>query len=359
MTVLEFYDVTKEYEPGRRVLSQISLRVEQGEFVVIVGPSGCGKTTLLRLVAGLERTTSGDIRFDGTSILAESPGDRNVAMVFQDSSLYPHLTVANNMSFGLRARRVSKAECDARVLEQSKRLHLTEYLDRLPEELSGGQRQRVAIGRALVREPRIFLFDEPLAHLDAHLRAELRREIVQLWRENPRTTLYVTHDQQEAMTLGQRLVVLRDGVIQQAGTARELYDAPVNRFVASFLGEPGMNLWPVVVQDGHLQLENTTYIWRNTQPIPTGRYWMGVRPEHLQQAPDDAGQIDVTINSVESLGYAEIIQGSIGSHSVQMRCRVGDSRPVGSRIRLSYMPNQVYFFDWAPPHTCLVHPRSE
>src|SRR5580692_6510507 len=236
------------------VIKGIDLEIADKEFVVFVGPSGCGKSTLLRLIAGLEDATAGDILIGGRVVNTTAPKDRNIAMVFQNYALYPHMTVARNMGFGLRAARLPKPEIDRRVREAAAMLGLEALLDRRPGELSGGQRQRVAMGRAIVRDPQVFLFDEPLSNLDAQLRNQVRTEIKKLHQQVRTTAVYVTHDQMEAMTLADRIVLLRDGRIEQVGTPMELFERPANRFVAGFIGSPAMNFFPAHLQDGEIVL---------------------------------------------------------------------------------------------------------
>src|SRR5687768_6897161 len=244
MASVDFEHVHKEYAGGHVAVVDVDLHVEDGELMVFVGPSGCGKSTLLRLLAGLETVTRGTIRIGDRLVNALSPQERNVAMVFQDYALYPHMTVRRNLEFPLRMRKLSSAEIEKKVLWAAGLLNLSQKLDRLPKQLSGGERQRVAMGRALVREPTVFLLDEPLSNLDAKLRGEVRAEIADLQRRTETTMIYVTHDQVEAMTLGQRITVLDRGHIQQVGTPRDVYDHPANVFVAGFIGNPPMNLLP-------------------------------------------------------------------------------------------------------------------
>src|SRR5215475_7062594 len=243
MASVTFDRVTKLYDNEVRAVGDLTLEIEDGEFMVLVGPSGCGKTTALRMVAGLEEISDGEIRIGDTVVNDVDSRWRDVAMVFQNYALYPHMTVFDNIAFGLRVRRIPKREINRRVEEIGRVLGLAELLDRKPRQLSGGQRQRVAMGRAIVREPSVFLMDEPLSNLDAKLRVQMRSEVLRVHRELGVATLYVTHDQTEAMTMGDRVAVLRDGVLQQCATSQELYDRPTNLFVASFIGSPSMNLY--------------------------------------------------------------------------------------------------------------------
>ncbi len=281
MTALKLTNVCKSF--GKvEVLKDINLTIEEGEFVVFVGPSGCGKSTLLRVIAGLEDATSGTVEIDGGVVNNVPPAKRGIAMVFQSYALYPHLTVEGNMSLGLKQEGQPKSEIDKRIAEASRMLSLEEYLERRPSELSGGQRQRVAIGRAIVREPKLFLFDEPLSNLDAALRMNTRIEIANLHRTLSASMIYVTHDQTEAMTLADKIVVLRDGRVEQVGSPMELYNNPANQFVASFLGAPSMNFFAASKLDG-----------------PAGQL-VGIRPEHIRIS--DAGRLGGTVSHVEKLG---------------------------------------------------------
>jgi multiple sugar transport system ATP-binding protein len=279
--------VTKTYPDGTTAVDNVNLEIEDGEFVILVGPSGCGKSTLLRMIVGLEDISDGDLDIGGERVNDKAPKDRNLAMVFQNYALYPHMTVRENMAFPLKLAKMDESEIDQRVSEASRVLELDEHLDRKPSNLSGGQRQRVAMGRAIVREPSAFLFDEPLSNLDAKLRVQMRTEIARLQKRFGTTTVYVTHDQTEAMTLGDRVAVLRKGIVQQAASPRELYNNPVNLFVAGFIGSPAMNFLPATVENDQLKLpmvsmplpdELRERVGRRTQLIA------GIRPEHFEDA---------------------------------------------------------------------------
>jgi multiple sugar transport system ATP-binding protein len=288
-----FERVTKVFEDGTQAVSELNLAVEDGEFMVLVGPSGCGKTTALRMLAGLEGVTEGQIRIGGEVVNDLEARRRDVAMVFQNYALYPHMTVFDNIAFGLKMRRVAKHERRKRVEEAARILGIAELLERRPRQLSGGQRQRVAMGRAIVRSPQVFLMDEPLSNLDAKLRVQMRAEVARIQRELGATTIYVTHDQVEAMTMGERVAVLRRGVLQQVDRPQRLYEAPVNLFVASFIGSPAMNLLHARLRraDGNLRLE------LGTEHLPLGsapelsayegrELGVGIRPDHLREAQD-------------------------------------------------------------------------
>jgi multiple sugar transport system ATP-binding protein len=286
--------ISKRFPDGREAVRAATLTVREGEFFILVGPSGCGKSTLLRLIVGLEEPSEGEVRVDGRRVNELDPRERNMAMVFQNYALYPHLTVRENLAFPLRMRKRPPAEIDRRVAETAAILEIEELLAHRPGSLSGGQRQRVAMGRAIVREPAAFLLDEPLSNLDARLRAQMRGEIARLQRRLGTTTIYVTHDQTEAMTLGDRVAVMREGVIQQTGTPRELYENPCNRFVAGFLGSPAMNLLPAEVRDGRLLLPLPGVSLKPPAgvrlPAEPGSLIAGIRPEHF--LPADAAGID-------------------------------------------------------------------
>jgi multiple sugar transport system ATP-binding protein len=325
VATLALADVTKVYDNNVEAVRGLSLDVDDGEFVVLVGPSGCGKTTALRMVAGLEEITSGTISLDGKVVNDLSAKARDVAMVFQNYALYPHLTAHDNIAFSLSMRGVGKAERDRRVLEAAHVLGLTEVLHRKPRHLSGGQRQRVAMGRALVREPAVFLMDEPLSNLDAKLRVHMRTEVLRVQRRLGVATLYVTHDQIEAMTMGDRVAVLREGVLQQLAPPQELYDRPNNLFVASFMGSPSMNLYeggvggtselPVVTL-GSQELRLTADEGRSLRGVGS-RVVVGIRPEHLVLPPADGsgsknGQTLVAdVELVEALGNEQLIHFAI------------------------------------------------
>ncbi|MDO8319772.1 ABC transporter ATP-binding protein [Rhodoferax sp.] len=306
-----------------RVIKGIDLDIQQGEFVVFVGPSGCGKTTLLRLIAGLEHIDGGSLQLDGRDITHLPSSKRDLAMVFQSYALYPHMSVFENMSFALKLAKVDTAVIKEKVDRAAKILNLTQYLERTPKELSGGQRQRVAIGRAIVRAPKVFLFDEPLSNLDAALRGQTRIEIAKLHRDLGATTIYVTHDQVEAMTLADRVVVLRDGVIEQVGTPLALYDRPANQFVAQFIGTPQMN---IVSAKQMPALQTTADL-----TLPEGGF-VGLRPENVTLHPADQGLLQGKVDLIEALGaetliYVTTTQGAqlVSRQNERTALRVGDT----------------------------------
>ena len=305
---LEIRDAVKRYPNGHLAVKGVDLHAEDGEFVVFVGPSGCGKSTLLRMVAGLESVTEGEVRLQGRVVNDMEPADRNIAMVFQNYALYPHMTVYNNLAYGLRNRKIPKDEIDRRVRAAASMLQIGDYLDRKPSQLSGGQRQRVAMGRAIVRDPAIFLFDEPLSNLDAKLRNQMRLEIKRLQRRLGVAAVYVTHDQVEAMTLADRIVVLNLGRVEQIGRPTDVYNRPASTFVASFIGAPAMNLVPAEIGDGAIRVDG------HALPAPAARpgsVTLGVRPEKARIGRNGAG-LPFRIDTVEELGATRLVHGHVG-----------------------------------------------
>ena len=313
MADVSFQDVTKEFPGATVAVDRLALDIPDGEFMILVGPSGCGKTTALRLVAGLETATSGAITISGKNVTYLSPRDRDIAMVFQNYALYPYMTVYKNLAFGLRQRKTGKAEVDRRVTEVSAMLGLDELLARRPAQLSGGQRQRVAMGRALVREPKAFLLDEPLSNLDAKLRVQMRAELKRLHQQLNITTIYVTHDQIEAMTLGDRLAVMSAGKLQQVGTPQDVYERPTNVFVAHFIGSPPMNLLQATVAKGRAQAGDLSV---ELPQVPEGPCIVGIRPDSLSlsEAEDSRPALDFDIEVVEPLGGELLAHGLVNGH---------------------------------------------
>jgi multiple sugar transport system ATP-binding protein len=295
MAEIRLENVTKDYAGGVRAVDAVNLTISSGEFMVLVGPSGCGKSTLLRMIAGLEEISSGDAYIGERNVTNLSPRDRDIAMVFQNYALYPHLTVERNLAYGLRVRRTPKTEITRRVHEVAQMLGLEELLQRRPAALSGGQRQRVAMGRAIVREPAAFLMDEPLSNLDAKLRVDMRAQLARLHDRLGVTTVYVTHDQVEAMTLGQRVAVMRDGKLQQVDTPQNLYRRPANLFVAAFIGSPSMNLVEAEIGDGEARFAGFR-IPLPANGVPTGRVILGIRPQDFH----DAAQADPSLPTIEA-----------------------------------------------------------
>lgn len=325
MATLSFRDVKKVYPGDVAVIHGIDMQVGDGEFIVIVGPSGCGKSTLMRMVAGLESVSGGEISIDGKVVNNLEPAERDIAMVFQNYALYPHMTVFENMAYGLKIRRFSKAEIHKRVDNAAQILELAHLLERRPRQLSGGQRQRVAMGRAIVRDPKVFLFDEPLSNLDAKLRVQMRLEIQKLHRRLRTTSLYVTHDQVEAMTLAERMVVMNAGVPEQIGTPVEVFEKPASIFVASFIGSPPMNLIPVFVDEqGTVKDEDGAALQFDPASVPKSirnrKVTMGMRPEHIKL---HGSGIAMNIEMVEILGSEQLIHGRHGITPIVLRCPVG------------------------------------
>jgi multiple sugar transport system ATP-binding protein len=321
-------NINKVYENGFHAVKDMSLDIADGEFMVLVGPSGCGKTTALRMVAGLEDITSGILRIGGKEANDESPKERDIAMVFQNYALYPHMTVAENIGFALKLRKTPKDQLKAKVNEAADILGLTEWLDRKPGQLSGGQRQRVAMGRAIVREPSVFLMDEPLSNLDAKLRVQMRAEVARIQRRIGVSTIYVTHDQVEAMTMGDRVTVMRSGVLQQVDTPQHLYDNPDNIFVAAFIGSPAQNLYDAVVGEGvrsvklgsqEIDLPEAVLLKRPALRSYVGKdVVVGMRPEHLRAAsPDTTGpKLVGDVDLVEALGSELVVHFTIDANRV-------------------------------------------
>ena len=318
METLQLINLGKTYRQ-HTVIPALDLAIQQGEFVVFVGPSGCGKSTLLRMIAGLESVSHGEIRLDGRLLNRVHPSQRQMAMVFQSYALYPHLNVARNITFPLKMAGMNKAQQARKLTEVARTLQLEPLLERLPSELSGGQRQRVAIGRAIVRDPALFLFDEPLSNLDAKLRNEMRLSLKQLHQQLQATIIYVTHDQVEAMTLADRIVVLNQGRIEQVGTPQSLYDTPANRFVAGFIGTPGMNFLDGQWREGQFHLAQGIAI----SGLPAGTATLGVRPNQIKI---DAQQrdLDLPVDLVEPLGHSWLCYGQVGA----TRIAVESPRPV-------------------------------
>ncbi|MDC7677801.1 ABC transporter ATP-binding protein [Asticcacaulis machinosus] len=345
MSALDIRNVTKAYGPTT-VLDDISLRAESNEFIAFLGPSGCGKTTLLRMVAGLETVDSGQIHIGGQRIDELAPGERGVAMVFQHYALYPHMTIRENMAFGLKNIKISKTEIDARIAEAARILEIEPFLDKKPGQLSGGQKQRVAIGRAIVKKPDIFLFDEPLSNLDAALRMRTRLELAQLRRRLKATMILVTHDQVEAMTLADRIVVMYGRKIQQVGTPMEIYGQPANRFVASFVGSPPMNFMPVTVTGtpSVVTLRDGTVLTTAIANLPESASWeLGLRPENVRV--NDTG-VSAKVEFVERLGERALIYARLSDGTAITAEDVGLSRlTIGDEVHLSIDAQAAHLFD--------------
>ena len=352
MAAISIRNLVKRYG-SFTVVPDLSLEIADHEFVVFVGPSGCGKSTLLRIIAGLEPITSGDLFIGDKRVNGVPAAQRDIAMVFQDYALYPHMRVYDNMAFALELRGMPKVEIDARVRQAAALLHIEPYLDRKPKELSGGQRQRVAMGRAIVRNPQVFLFDEPLSNLDAKLRAQVRAEIKSLSQQLKTTMVFVTHDQIEAMTMADRIVVLQNGIVQQYDTPEVVYERPANQFVAGFIGSPTMNFFSVELRDDIATFSN------DGGPAPldaaararlrgaAGKAVFGVRPEHFQVVPGDSSGIPVQVKLVEPLGSDTLIHFDVAGTGAIARVDPSLKPRVGERLLLKPQPDKIHLFDAA------------
>jgi multiple sugar transport system ATP-binding protein len=365
--------VTKEFIGGVRAVDDVDLTIADSEFMVLVGPSGCGKTTLLRSIGGLESVTAGRILIDGRDVTKAQPAERDLAMVFQNYALYPHMTVRENLGYALRVRKLKKPEINRRVEDAAKLLGLDGLLDRRPRALSGGQMQRVAMGRAIVREPKAFLMDEPLSNLDAKLRVTMRTSLQQLHRRIGVTTVYVTHDQVEAMTLGDRVAVMRDGKVQQVDTPATLYDDPANLFVAAFIGSPAMNLVEATLENDTLKIGSLTMPVDRERRPPDGRVIAGIRPEAFEDAAFAARElptIEVTVEVLESIGSDAYVFFRVDAEAVTVEDALSDEQEdqkallaedadaamfaarvdartkarVGDRLTLAVDPSRLYYF---------------
>ena len=342
MSFIEISNVTKIYPNGTQAVHETSLSIEKGEFMVFVGPSGCGKSTLLRMVAGLEDISQGEISLDGKVINKIDPSERDVAMVFQNYALYPHMNVYNNLAYGLKNRGIDKTLIREKVIETAELLQISQFLDSKPSLLSGGQRQRVAMGRAIVRNPKIFLFDEPLSNLDALLRIKMRLEIKKLQREMGVTSIFVTHDQVEAMTLADRLAVINNGIIELLGTPIEIYNNPQSIFVAGFIGSPQMNFLDAELKNNVLKTASFTI--PNFISNFNGEVILGIRPEHF--LPSNKGEINISVDLVERLGSDNLIYGEmIGKKDFCYRSPGNVSVNIGDKLTLNIVDNKFYVFD--------------
>lgn len=344
MSDLRLQHLEKIYDNKVQAVYDFNLDVKDGEFIVLVGPSGCGKSTTLRMVAGLEDISGGNLIIDGKDVTKMPPKDRDISMVFQDYALYGHMTVYENMAFSLILRKENKNEIHQKVLAAAKILGLTDQLNKKPDQLSGGQRQRVAMGRAIVRTPKVFLFDEPLSNLDAKLRGATRREILLLHKRLKATMLYVTHDQTEALTLADRIVCMSMGHVQQIGSPLELYDSPANMFVASFIGLPPMNMFDVVIKDGRAIGSNFSVELNAEEKEILKDYEdkivvLGVRPEDVVKG----GQITVNVYSNENLGQTTLVNGVVGNHKITCKFREWCSYKAGDEVMVSF--NRKHFFN--------------
>lgn len=356
MATVELKNVNKVYDGGVHAVKDANITIQDKEFVVLVGPSGCGKTTTLRMVAGLEDISNGELYIDGKLVNDVPPKDRDIAMVFQNYALYPHMTVFDNMAFGLKIRKYDKEEIQKRVDEAADILEIRELLDRRPKQLSGGQRQRVAVGRAIVRHPKVFLFDEPLSNLDAKLRVQMRAEISSLHTRLQATMIYVTHDQVEAMTMGDKIVVMRDGIIQQIGDPLTLYNKPVNRFVAGFMGSPPMNFMTInvleeggkiMIDEGNFKLKIEGKNADALKPYVGKSMVFGFRAEDLTYSDklQDGKSIPVTVGVIEPLGAETHIFGNTSKHQLVARVEPHITFTVGDQAHFNPNMEKVIFFD--------------
>jgi len=353
MATLSINSLGKTYPGGITAVSDVNVDIADGEFVVLVGPSGCGKSTILRMIAGLESITKGDLQIDNNRVNHLEPGERDIAMVFQNYALYPHMSVRGNMEYGLKNEGLPKSEIAARIAEAARTLRLEDYLDRKPANLSGGQRQRVAMGRAIVRDPKVFLFDEPLSNLDAKLRTQLRGELKALHKRLQATFVYVTHDQVEAMSLADRIIIMSDGKVEQVGSPMDLYLRPASRFVADFIGSPSMN-----VMDGTVSPDRRSLRLNGSHQIDFGielpaaagtQIAMGIRPEHLHQNTAGETRIELSVAFIEQLGADTVVHGTLTGSQTPLAVRLNgvQARNSGDSIALSCAPEQIHLFDGA------------
>jgi multiple sugar transport system ATP-binding protein len=362
MADLSLNHVTKAFPGNVQAVKDFSLEIADREFIVLVGPSGCGKTTVLRMIAGLEEASGGDIRIGGRRVNDLPPKDRDIAMVFQNYALYPHMTVRENMAFGLKVKKTPKAEIEAKIQEAAAILEIAHLLDRKPRALSGGQRQRVALGRAIVRNPKVFLMDEPLSNLDAKLRVQMRTEISKLHRRLETTFVYVTHDQTEAMTMGSRIVIMRDGVVQQVDTPQNAYRHPANLFVAGFIGSPQMNLYTGTVERSGAELLLRARDGRAVLLAPEAQHRLaergcegrevhfGIRPENLHDAAidplhDDHGEVESSVEVAELMGAEVYLVMDFWGRQTTARVNAKSGKRPGDPVRLHYHKDKVYLFD--------------
>jgi multiple sugar transport system ATP-binding protein len=359
MASVTLKNVTKIFDKKVTAVDDISIEIEDKEFVVLVGPSGCGKSTTLRMIAGLEEITKGEVYIGDRLVNDVPPKDRDIAMVFQNYALYPHMTVRQNMAFGLKLRKYPKKEIEDRVQEAADILGIRELLDRKPKALSGGQRQRVAVGRAIVRKPQVFLFDEPLSNLDAKLRVQMRTEISKLHNRLGVTMVYVTHDQMEAMTMGSRIVLLKDGVVHQVDTPLNLYDHPINKFVAGFIGSPAMNFMEgilkaendtLVFDEGNFQVNVSPQMADSLMPYIGKEITFGIRPEDifetaLSEGAREKAPMQATLEVLEPMGNELFLYLTTGTHPIVARVDVHETPEVGQKLDLIFDMSTAHFFD--------------
>lgn len=356
MAQVDIENVWKRYPGDVDAVKDFSLSAKDGEFIVLVGPSGCGKTTTMRMISGLEILTGGRILFDGEDVSTNIPKERDVAMVFQNYALFPHLNVYSNIAFGMRLRKVAKDEIEKQVTDVARLLGIESFLRRKPKELSGGQRQRVALARAIVRQPKVFVMDEPLSNIDAKMRVETRSEITKLQRRLGVTTFYVTHDQVEALSMGDRIVVMDEGTIQQIGTPTELYASPSNRYVAGFIGSPAMNFLPGVIGDGRIRLSDleVSLAIPESAVAPSGQadVWVGLRPEHVRlssemgEADSDYYTLPSKVEIVEPLGFSTRLEVRLENDAMLDVLLTGHVQAaVGDQIKAYFSEEDIYLFD--------------
>lgn len=351
MANLHLNALGKTYPGGVTAASDVSAEIGDGEFIVLVGPSGCGKSTILRMIAGLESITAGELTIDGARVNDLEPGERDIAMVFQNYALYPHMTVRKNMEYGLRNEGLPKDQIAARIAEAARTLRLEDYLDRKPRQLSGGQRQRVAMGRAIVRKPKVFLFDEPLSNLDAKLRTQLRAELKTLHQRLGATFVYVTHDQVEAMSLADRIIIMNAGRVEQIGTPMDLYLRPASRFVAEFIGSPSMNMLEgrIGADRSSLTFDHAPAIGFGFElPAPAGHpIALGIRPEHLELTPGAAGGIDLAVQFIEQLGADTVVHGAVPGSAMPLAVRLAGVQlhEAGAVLPLTCAAENLHLFD--------------
>lgn len=357
MAKLILKNINKVYGKNVTAVKNFNLTIEDKEFIVFVGPSGCGKSTTLRMIAGLEEISSGELYIDGELMNDVPPKDRDIAMVFQNYALYPHMNVYDNMAFGLKLRKFKKSEIKERVHKTAEILGLTDLLDRKPKALSGGQRQRVALGRAIVRDPKVFLMDEPLSNLDAKLRVQMRAEIQKLHNRLQATAIYVTHDQTEAMTMASRLVVMKDGIIQQVGTPKEIYDYPENVFVGGFIGSPAMNFLQGTIENGYFTIDDTALkIPKNklTNLIDKGydnkKVILGIRPEDIHDTSTNPEllneyNISIRVDVAELMGSETLVYGEINGQNLVSKINNRSDIQIGFHLNLSFNMENCHFFD--------------
>jgi len=367
MASVKLKNVTKIFDKNVIAVNKAKIDIEDKEFVVLVGPSGCGKSTTLRMIAGLEEVTDGEIYIGDRLVNDVPPKDRDIAMVFQNYALYPHMTVYQNMAFGLKLRKYPKKEIEQRVTEAAEILEIKELLNRKPKALSGGQRQRVAVGRAIVRKPKVFLFDEPLSNLDAKLRVQMRTEISKLHNKLETTMIYVTHDQMEAMTMGDRIVIMKDGDIHQIDTPLQLYNQPKNKFVAGFIGSPSMNFLrgkilnssnTLIFDEGNIQLKIPTKLKEKLTPYVNQEIVLGIRPEDIYEADfahglKEKALAESMVEVVEPLGNEVFIYLNTGLHAYMARVEARKTPAIGQKIQLVFNMDKVHFFDYKTENSIL------